>query len=181
MLTLCVAFLSLSGSPQVTGLDGKPHRPLAEAPNQPKLLLFISHDCPICNAYAPEIQRISKKYKQAGVAVDLVYAEPSLSLKEAKAHVKAYSYTSLHEYLDPTGELSKFAGATITPEAAVYDQQGNLAYRGRIDDLYVAFGKQRTHATTHDLRNALDSVLNHHKVAMARTIPVGCYIATESK
>jgi thiol-disulfide isomerase/thioredoxin len=181
MFTLCLALLSAQASPQLTGLDGRVHRPLAESGRHPALVVFISHDCPICNAYAPELRRISTKYRKSHVAVSLVYAEPGLSLEAARAHTKAYSYTGIHSYLDPHGELSKFTGATVTPEAVLYDSAGKLAYRGRIDDSYVAFGKQRTRVSSHDLRVALDAVIAHRKVANARTSPVGCYIASDLK
>jgi thiol-disulfide isomerase/thioredoxin len=177
MQILSLLFIALTGSPQVMGLDGLMHRPLSDVGNHPTVLLFISHDCPICNAYAPEIERIEKKYGKSAT-FSLVYAEPKLSRAAALKHFKAYSYTGFHSYLDPNGAVSKYVGATITPEAALYDATGKLAYLGRIDDLYVAYGKQREHATKHDLRAALDAVTSHRQVANSRSTPVGCYIAT---
>lgn len=177
---MCILFfglLAVGSTPQVKAVDGSLHRPLAEAGHRPSLLVFISHDCPICNAYAPELLRITRKY-QPRVFTSFVYSEPKFSLGDARKHATAYGYTKLHLFVDPSGVLAKYVGATITPEAAVYDADGHLAFLGRIDDLYVAFGRQRPHATNHDLRTALDSVLNHHKVENARSAPVGCYIAT---
>jgi thiol-disulfide isomerase/thioredoxin len=178
MFSVLLAVLSLAGTPSVMSLDGKWHKPIVEAKGRTSVILFISHDCPICNSYAPEIKRIAKKYRADGVRFSLVYAEPDLSEKDARAHAKAYAYSGFSMYMDSHAELSKYVGATITPEAAVYDETGTLRYLGRIDNLYVAYGKQRNRATTHDLRTALDSVLAHRKVANPTSTPVGCFIAT---
>jgi hypothetical protein len=78
---------------------------------------------------------------------------------------------------DPDHDLVRLAGATITPEAAVFVQGREMVYRGRIDDRYVDFGMTRTKATTHDLRNTLDAVLAGKPVPAARTRAIGCYIA----
>ncbi|HLK15776.1 MAG TPA: redoxin family protein [Fimbriimonadaceae bacterium] len=160
----------------VTALDGTRHRPLVEEKGKTLALVFITHDCPICNAYAPELRRIADSYAKKGASVELVYAEPNLTLAEAKSHAKAYSYTGLKTFLDPTAILAKASGVTVTPEAAVYGANGSLLYRGRIDDQYVAFGKQRARVTSHDLRIALDAALRHHPLAHPRTEAVGCFI-----
>ena len=180
IIALTVVLASGPASATVTALDGSQHRPLIEAKGKPIALVFIAHDCPICNAYAPELLRIAKSYGKRGVQVELVYAEPSFSLESARAHAKAYSYSRLKLFLDPKGSLAKACGVTITPEAAVYDSAGRLTYRGRIDNEYVSFGKQRTSVTSRDLRSALDATLMHKPIAHARTEAVGCYIATSS-
>src|SRR5579862_6347732 len=99
----------------VTALDGSPHRPLAEAKGKPVAFVFIAHDCPICNAYAPELARIATEYAKRGLAVELVYAEPGLSLEAARAHAKAYAYTRFKVFLDPKGALAKACEVNITP------------------------------------------------------------------
>jgi hypothetical protein len=79
----------------------------------------------------------------------------------------------LHD-LDRT--LTKKAGATITPEAAVFSAAGEMLYRGRINNLYASLGKQRRQATEHDLRRALDEALAGKAVSTPRTQAVGCYL-----
>jgi len=180
LFVLTVVLAPTPASASVEGLDGAIHRPLIEAMGKPIALVFIAHDCPICNAYAPELLRIAKVYGRQGVPVELVYAEPRLSLEAARAHARSYSYTGLKIFLDPKGSLAKACGVTITPEAAVFDAAGRLTYRGRIDNQYVSFGKQRTSVTSRDLRSALDATLMHKQVAHARTEAVGCFITASS-
>jgi acyl-coenzyme A synthetase/AMP-(fatty) acid ligase len=72
----------------------------------------------------------------------------------------------------------RHTGAKTTPEAAVLAPDGRVAYVGRIDDLFVAYGKRRHAPTTRELRDALDAVLAGREVAVARAPGVGCEIPT---
>ena len=56
------------------------------------VLVFIAHDCPIANGYAPEIQRLASHYGAQKIAFYLVYVEPDLSVNGAKRHEAAYGY-----------------------------------------------------------------------------------------
>ena len=139
------------------------------------VLLFIARDCPVSNSYAPEIGRIIARYTPLKVGFTLVYPDPDTSLAAARQHAKDYGYTC-PLLLDSTHKLVRRAGATVTPEAAVFAPGGRLLYRGRIDDLYLGFGKRRNAATRHDLRDALDAVLAGHAVPAPRTEAIGCFI-----
>jgi hypothetical protein len=81
--------------------------------------------------------------------------------------------------LDPQHQWVGEAGATRTPEVAVFSPRRELLYRGRIDDRYVDFGQRRTEPTTHDLRDALEAILAGKPVAQSRTEPIGCDIPKE--
>jgi thiol-disulfide isomerase/thioredoxin len=139
------------------------------------VLLFVGYDCPISNAYSPEILRICKEYTPKNVAFCVVYADADLTREQARQHAKEYGY-DCPAILDPEMKLARKVGATIKPEVAVLSPKGELLYRGRINDLYTDFGKKRPKATTHDLRNALDAVLAGKPVAVSRTKAIGCYI-----
>ena len=139
------------------------------------VLLFIARDCPVSNAYAPEIERIIARYTPLKITFTLVYPDPDTSLAAARQHAKDYGYTC-PLLLDPAHKLVRRAGATVTPEAAVFAPGGRLLYRGRIDDLYLGFGKRRDAATRHDLRDALDAVLVGRPVASPKTQAIGCFI-----
>ena len=70
--------------------------------------------------------------------------------------------------------------AKVTPEAAVYipslSGQGYWVYHGRIDDLYVDFGKWRRSPGSNDLTDTLDAILSGKTPAPRRTRAIGCYI-----
>lgn len=139
------------------------------------VLFFLGTDCPISNAYAPEIKRICSHYASKDIAFALIYPDPDLSLADIKKHVKAYGYTC-PAFLDPAHRLTHKAGSTVTPQAVIFSPCGRLLYRGRIDNLYVDWGKPRFEATQHDLRSALDAVAAGKTVPRKFTDAIGCFI-----
>jgi hypothetical protein len=172
------ACVSLAGAPQnevtLNGVNGKPRKVLAAKEKRPVTFLFLGHDCPISNKYSPEINRIVAQYGSR-IAFYIVYADPHVAISAARQHSQDFGYRC-PAVLDPKHLLVKRAGATVTPEAAVFDSRGGLAYRGRIDDTYIDFGKRRDAPTRRDLRQALDSVLKGKKIEQSRTKAVGCFI-----
>ncbi len=161
-------------------ISGSKVSPLVGKDRKATVFFFITHDCPISNSYAPEIERIYKAYSAKKIAFFLVYVDPTLSLEDAKKHRSEFAYTC-PALLDPKHELVKLTGATVTPEATALSANGKLLYRGRIDDRAADFGKVRAHPNQRDLRVALDSIAAGKKVARPITKPVGCFIADLSK
>jgi hypothetical protein len=143
------------------------------------VLLFVTHDCPVSNQYAPEVNRIVAEYARQGIGFYLVYVEPGLSRAVARAHIRAFGY-ACPAVLDPQHVLVGHAGASVTPEAAVYSPTGARVYRGRIDDRYPVLGRRREQVTTRDLRAALDAVLTGKPVPVPVTKAVGCFIPPAS-
>jgi hypothetical protein len=93
-----------------------------------------------------------------------------------RQHILDYRY-GIPVLRDPNHRLVALAKASITPEAAVFDRQRRLVYRGRIDDRYVHLGLERPAPTRHDLQEALAAVVAGKPIAQATTPAVGCYIA----
>jgi hypothetical protein len=158
-------------------LDGTP-RTVPDPKAKVTALLFITHDCPISNAYAPEMNRLCAEYGKRGVAFYLVYVDPELAAGAAREHAREYGF-ACPALLDRTHILVKQAGATITPEAVLFDPGGRRLYRGRIDDRYVDFGRARPAPTRRDLRDALDAALAGKPVPNPRTRAIGCFIPGE--
>jgi len=140
------------------------------------VLFFITTDCPIANACAPEIERIYQSYVQKHVAFYLVYVDASQGSAVVRKHHKEYGY-SIPAVLDPDHLLVKKAGATVTPETALFSADGRLLYHGRIDDRAVAYGQVRAEPTRRDLRDTLDSYLQGKPIPVSHTNAVGCIIA----
>jgi hypothetical protein len=156
-----------------TDIDGVAHSVLGGEGKAGTVILFLLHDCPICNGFAPEISRLTASYTNFNFFIAQV--DPSLTAEAARQHAKDYA---LHGIicLDGAHKLVDLAGATMTPEAAVFSNDGKLLYRGRIDDTYASVGKKRMTVTKHDLREALDAVAAGKPVPNERTRAVGCYI-----
>lgn len=167
--------LTASAQTQQKVFGGPPGLPAAAKGKQAVVLFFIAHDCPIANAYAPEMNRICAAYAPRKIAFYRVYAEQGLSAQAANKHAKDYGFRC-PALLDPALAWARRIGATVTPEAAVLAPDGRLLYRGRIDDTYVDYGRRRDQPTTRDLRRALDAVLHGQPVPQRITKAVGCLI-----
>ena len=153
---------------------------LNAASGQPKdratVLLFISVECPVSNRYAPEIQRLYKTFGPRGVRFWLVYPNPRETPAIIAKHLKDYGYPDI-VLRDRNNPLLKSVKPTVTPEAAVFNNSGTLAYQGRIDDRFVELLRERPSATTHDLEQALTAMLAGKPVIPPTTQAVGCFIA----
>ncbi len=157
----------------VNGVDRQPLRVEGKA----NALFFISHECPISNAFAREITRICADYKSKGVGCDLVYVDPSISDDQARQHSQEYGHGDYPKIVDRQHELVKATGVTVTPETAVVDRTGKVIDRGRIDDSFAALGQPRRPVKSADLRNALDSLVAGKPVENPETKALGCFIS----
>ena len=138
------------------------------------VLVFTTTDCPISNRYAPEIQRISEKYA-GNFKFVFVYPVPGDSDAAILAHRKKFGGGEWRR--DPKQEMVKFTGATVTPEVAIVTADGKIVYRGRIDDRYLTFGKDRPEPTVRDLERSLEAIVAGKPVPVAQTPAIGCFIA----
>jgi hypothetical protein len=178
---LLLAVLAMLGaaapSVKVRNLAGQLIDPLQPSPPaKATVLLFISTECPYSNRSAPEIQRVAAEFEPKGARFWLIYPNPGETPELIRAHLKAFRYPDI-ALRDPGHALVKIAQPTVTPEAAVFDKNGTLVYRGRIDDRFVALGRERPAPTKHDLEDALTATLAGKPVAQATTQALGCFIA----
>jgi hypothetical protein len=171
-------FLATScASTSVRDLAGHPLDPLADSAARAVVLLFTDPECPISNAFAPEVCRLHAEFAPQGVRFYLVYADGTRRVEDLRAHAAAFGYP-MQALRDSQQELVRRCGATLTPEVCVF-RSGELVYRGRIDDRYVDFGRLRAAPTTHDLRDALEAVLSGRIPARPWPPAIGCTIPLE--
>lgn len=139
------------------------------------VVIFTRSDCPISNRYAPTVKKLCETYAPRDVQFYLAYVDPKATPDHIRQHMSEFAYpcTGLR---DPKHLLVSATGATVTPEAAVFNAKEELVYRGRIDDMYVDYGKAREAATTHELADAIDATLAGKPVAEPFTKAVGCPI-----
>jgi hypothetical protein len=141
-----------------------------------RVWVFTTTECPIANRYVPEIKRLAERFAPQGVKFTMVYPVPSDSDAMVREHVAKFQI-ELPFTRDPGFAMVKATGVTVAPEAAVLDELGRVIYRGRIDDRFVDFGKERPAPTTRDLESALQAAVAGRPVPVAETRAVGCYLA----
>jgi peroxiredoxin len=139
------------------------------------VVFFVTTDCPLSNAYAPEMNRITQEFTPRGVRVYAVQGDTSIPDDAVRRHAHEFAYT-FPVLLDPSLTLARETGATITPEVAILSPDGAVLYLGRIDNRVQDFGKVRYQATELDLRDALNAILAGRPVAHSRTQAIGCSI-----
>jgi len=139
------------------------------------VLIFTTTDCPISNRYAPVIQELAARFDAQGIAFTLVYPVGTDTPDVIRDHVRKFSY-AIPVVRDTAHELVAYTGVKVTPEVAVIGQGGRVLYRGRIDDRYVAFGKDRPQPTERTLERALEAIVQGKPVAVRETRAVGCFL-----
>jgi peroxiredoxin len=164
------------GFPQVLDLEGHPFSLFGEVGNQATVVVFTRSDCPISNRYAPVVRELYEQFHARGVEMYLVYVDPRVTPDAIRTHRAEYEYPC-PALRDPEHALVAATGATVTPEAVVFDRQQRVTYRGRIDDQHAKLGSARPAATQHDLNDAIEATLAGREIAEPATKAVGCYIA----
>lgn len=158
-------------------LEGHSVNPFPKRAEPTVVWLFVRCDCPISNRYAPEIKRLSDDFAAQGIPLWLVYCDPDEDAETVRKHQAEYSLAG-KVILDHKQDLAKLAAISVTPEAvvAVYTAPGqwSAVYRGRIDNLFVDFGRERPQATRSDLRLAVSAALAQKKVEQPMTTAIGC-------
>src|SRR5256885_13828068 len=102
-------------SPEFIDVDGRKQTLLGQADGKATLLFYLLPDCPVSNAYAPEIKRICADYEAKKVAAFVVHADPDVTAEVAKKHAQEYGLPC-PVLRDPLQRLVKFTGVTMAPE-----------------------------------------------------------------
>lgn len=155
-------------------LDGRSVDPF-EGPQRATAFVFIHPDCPVSSRYVPELNRLHDAYASRGIRMFVVYPGREDDEATIRQHYAEYALR-VPALRDPRFELTELAGATMTPEAAVFTQDRRLVYRGRIDDRAVRLGVWRATAGTRDLAGVLDRAARGETITPFTTQAVGCYI-----
>lgn len=177
MTTLLLSFLIAQGPVQpisVADIKGASVAiPAIKAPAT--AVIFLGTECPIANRMAPEMSRLAKKYSAKGIQFVFVYAEPDTTPAGVAKHFKEYKLVG-RAVIDKRHDVVKLAGATVTPEAAVFVPSKGLVYRGRINNLYTDHNQPLERPTKNELADALDQVLAGKEVTVRWAGAIGCAI-----
>lgn len=171
----------LASPARVTTVDGIAIDPRDGLAGSLAVVVFISNDCPISNALAPELCALAKSARDRGISFYGVHANPPTDLALVVTHAKDYGFSdAMDVLLDPDQTLARATGAQVMPEAVLFRRSENRAlevlYIGRVNDLYSALGRRRASPTQNDLRDAIDAASNGVAPAQSRTKAIGCFI-----
>jgi peroxiredoxin len=143
--------------------------------NKASIILFLSPDCPMCQNYTLTIKQMEEQYEKAGIHFYGIFPGTWYSVEEIIRFKKEYQL-NINMLLDKDKQLTHLLKATITPEAVVINHDGKILYQGRIDNWMYTAGKKRLVITKHELKDALEAIVNNRTISVSKTDPVGCLI-----
>lgn len=137
--------------------------------------LFLEEKCPMCQYYSLDLREMYDQY--ANQEVSFVGLFPFAgSNKESRAEFAKKYQIPFPLQADEHQQLTRLYQVTVTPEVIVLDADGEIRYRGRIDNAYDRPGRRRTLVTSHELKDALNAILLGKEVPVKETRAIGCYI-----
>ncbi|RQO78759.1 alkyl hydroperoxide reductase [Pedobacter sp. KBW01] len=136
------------------------------------VIVFLSPECPLCKNYLPGLVKLQNANKQINFYG--VIPGNSYSLKDITELKNEYGI-NFDLLTDRNKKLSKYLGATTTPEVFLINKMGVIMYSGLIDNWASSLGQKRLVITEKYLEQAIKDQING-KQTFKKTIPVGCLI-----
>ncbi len=141
------------------------------------LVMFICRHCPFVKHIQQELAQLGKDYFNrdvgiVGISANNVdkYPDDAPELLKAMAVELELPFPICY---DESQQTAKAYTAACTPDFFVFDAQGQLVYRGQLDDSRPSNGKP---VTGEDLRAAIDAVLAGQPVNPEQKPSIGCNI-----
>lgn len=173
------------------GTDGKNYNLAAFKNERLLVIVFTCNHCPTAQAYEDRLIKLTKDYKDKGVAVvaimpndptsitlsELDYTDMGDSFDEMKQRASRKQFNFPYLYDGATEETSRKYGPIATPHVFIFDKYRKLRYSGRIDDVE----KPSKIPNTMDTRNAIEALLANKEVGVATTKVFGCSIKWAEK
>lgn len=134
------------------------------------VLIFVSVQCPVSNAYNERMEKLAQDFKARGITVIGINSNVTEAADSVKSHAASHNLT-FPILKDPGNKIADRLGATKTPEAYVLDGNNKLVYHGRIDNSREASG-----VNSSELRDALESLLAGKPIEKTTAMAFGCTI-----
>ncbi len=138
------------------------------------LFVLLSPECPLCKNYSTVLNKIQKEF---GSDLNIYGIVPgkAYSTKDVNQYVKDYKI-SFPVYIDSFKELTTYIKGSVTPEVVLLNKEGDVIYRGAIDDWVTELGKKRLVVSNEYLRTAITQYLQNQPVSIKNVEPKGCLI-----
>jgi len=141
---------------------------------QLQVFFFYGPECPLSENYTAHANRLVALYGQDSVRFTAIIPGDYDNKASVSTFIQRFQI-KLPVYRDTTWQLTRWMGATITPEVFVYAGE-KLLYYGAIDNWAISLGTKRRKATEHYLENALSSYFAGEWTSTSYIQAVGCFI-----
>ena len=139
------------------------------------VIVFECNHCPYVVASVDRMNRMSEYCKSNQIGfVGINSNDASVYANDSFEHmVKRAKNGMPYAYLyDESQEIAHAYGAKRTPEFFLFDSKNTLVYRGRMDDS----PRDPNQASTSELKDAIDAMLDGHSPAISETESIGCSV-----
>jgi peroxiredoxin len=140
------------------------------------LVVFTANNCPFAKAWEGRIVELANAYSKKGIGVLLVNAnDPGISKSDTAELVKARHTEramAVPYVIDESQTVARAFGASVTPEAFLFDKAGKLVYHGTVDDN----SREPEKVTKRYLKDALEAVTAGKAPPVGETKGIGCGI-----
>jgi peroxiredoxin len=154
----------------LTDIDGKNQSLASLKGKNGAVLIFISAQCPVSNAYNERMEALAKDFGQRGIAVIGINSNATETVEDVKTHAANQHFT-FAVLKDSGNKIADKLGASRTPEAYLLDGNNKLVYHGRIDNSKDAAG-----VNSNDLRDAMELLLAGKPISKTTAMAFGCSI-----
>jgi thiol-disulfide isomerase/thioredoxin len=175
---------------RLPGIDGRDYQLSDFSDAKVLVLIFTCNHCPTAQAYEERIIRFVNQYRGRGVSFvaispndpksvrldELGYSDVGDSFEEMELRAEEKEFNFPYLYDGDIQTVSRKYGPTATPHLFVFDRRRVLRYRGRIDD-----SEKGDSIKSHDLKNALDALLEGSELSVKTTRAFGCSIKWSGK
>lgn len=139
------------------------------------LIMFICNHCPYVIHVNPELKRLADEYMKKGVAVVAISSNdvekyPQDGPEEMKKFASQNGFDFPYLY-DESQNVALAYDAACTPDFYLFDEKGELTYRGRLD---ASRPGNNAPLDGSDLRSAIDAVLSGEKPSEVQYPSAGC-------
>lgn len=166
--------------------DGTTHS-LSDYEGQFVVLEWLNFGCPFVGKHydSGNMQQLQQTYTDKGVVwLSIVSSAPGTQgyypPEEMKQQKKAHNGNMSAILLDPSGEVGKKYGAKVTPHMYIISPEGELLYKGGIDDKPTTDVSDIEGATNY-VKKALDEAMNGEEVSVKTSQPYGCTVKYASE
>ncbi len=165
-----------AANPQVDEIDRATRRLDDYADADALVVVFTCNHCPYAVHVEETLLEVARAYQERGVPFVAInandaelYPDDSFENMARRAQQKGYPFPYLY---DASQDVARAYRAECTPDFFVYNRARRLVYRGRFDETRPGQGQP----TGHDLRQALDQLLDTGEVTMEQYPSIGCNV-----
>jgi peroxiredoxin len=134
------------------------------------VLIFVSTQCPVSNAYNERMEKLYRDFKDKNVVFLGINSNKEETTDKIKKHAEEKGLT-FPILKDSQNKIADKLEASFTPEVFVLSKDREIIYHGRIDD-----SRREDEVKTQDLKNTLNEIIKGKEVSVKSTKAFGCTI-----